>query len=82
VRRARNQRMIDRRRLFRIVGSAVLVVGLELAISSLLWGCSNGVEVTKVTQGTIGSGTSVRPELPSLDRAAPGSFQTASFAFG
>jgi hypothetical protein len=62
--------------------SAVLVVGLGLAISSLLWGCSNGAEVTKVTQDTIGLGTSVRPELPSLDRAAPGPFRTASFALG
>ena len=80
--RPRSERTIGRPGLFRIAGSVAVVAGLALIISGLIWGCANGTEETSVTQGAIGSGTSVRPELPSLDLAAPGSFQTASFAFG
>jgi hypothetical protein len=57
------------------IGVVMMVLGIGVALSGLFGGCGGGSTAT-------GSESAASRELPLLDREAPGSLQTASFALG
>jgi hypothetical protein len=66
----------------RKVALAAVALGLGAGLVTMVGGCAAGREGSTEPEASQGGQAVTQPQLPSLDREAPRSFQTASFALG